>query len=127
MTADAITQKRHMLVEIWQPKERWYALSAEEQRTFFATIEEAANAARDGGMEIIGWGALERSVSNPVPQGFCGVFFVERREDLVAVDTAIRTAGWYELFDHANIAAELRGRDGHGAAETLCDLLGITP
>lgn len=76
-------------------------------------------------MEILGWGSIERAVSNPVSEGFCGVFLVERREDLVAVDAAIRAAGWYELFDHANIAAELGGRDGVGAAETLCRLLGV--
>jgi hypothetical protein len=43
----------------------------------------------------------------------------------VAVDAALRAASWYELFDRANIAAELGGRDGIGAAETLCELLGV--
>jgi hypothetical protein len=114
-----------MLVEIWQPNAKWHALTEAEKREFLDGIGDAANAARAGGMEIVGWGALDGAVSNPVPQGFCGVFFVDTREEVHAVDAAIREAGWYEYFDHANVAAELHGRDGVAASEALCDLLGV--
>jgi len=125
MGADTITAKRHMLVEIWQPNERWHALTGDEKRTFLTAIDGAANAARDAGMDIIGWGALDRAVSNPAEPCFCGVFFVDSREALHDVDGAIRAAGWYEYFDHVNVAAELGGRDGVDAANTLCELLGV--
>jgi hypothetical protein len=114
-----------MLVEIWQPNDRWHALANDEKRLFLTKIAEDANAAREAGMEIMGWGALERSVSKPADQCFCGVFFVDSREALHAVDAAIRDAGWYDYFDHRNVAAELGGRDGTDAAKTLCELLGV--
>jgi hypothetical protein len=114
-----------VIVEVWQPKERWHALSAEEKRAFLDHIAASANAARETGTEIIGWGALERGVSNPAEYGFCGVFFVDDREALYVVDKAIREAGWYQYFDHFNVAAELHGRDGVDAAAVLCRLLGV--
>ena len=116
----------HILVETWQPNERWFTLDAQAQRQFLEDIGAAANAARDGGMQILGWGALERSVSNPVAHGFCGVFLVDSVAALHAVDAAIRAAGWYDYFDHANVAARLSGRDGVNAGAVLCDLLGVT-
>jgi len=50
---------------------------------------------------------------------------VDKLEDLSAVDQAIQAAGWYEYFDHSNLATELQGRDGVGAADALCTLLGV--
>ena len=125
MSADAISTKRHMVVEIWQPNDRWHALPNSEKRAFLAATAEAANAAREAGMEILGWGALDRAVSNPAEQNFCGVFFVDSREAMHDVDQAIRASGWYDYFEHVNIASELGGRDGIDAAQTLCRLLGV--
>jgi hypothetical protein len=125
MGANTITRKHHMLVEVWQPNDRWHALSNDEKRSFLTKVAGAANAAREAGIEIMGWGALERSVSNPADQSFCGVFFVDSREALHAVDGAIRDTGWYDYFDHMNVATALGGRDGVDAAQTLCELLGV--
>ena len=125
MKPDWLAGKRCMLVELWEPNERWHNLEHGLQHEFLQGIAAAARAAREDGMEILGWGALEESVSNPVPYGFCGVFLVENREALRAVDEAIRDAGWYDYFDHANVAAELDGRAGVDAGAVLSRLLGV--
>jgi len=125
MGADALTTKRHLLVEMWQPNALWHELGNDEKRAFLTKIAVDANAARASGMEIMGWGALDRAISNPAEHGFCGVFFVNKHEDLHAVDQAIRAAGWYEYFDHTNVATELHGRNGVDAADALCNLLGV--
>ncbi len=125
MGTTAIPDLRHMIVELWQPNERWHALDQTARRTFLNGIALGANAAREGGVEVLGWGALDRAVSNPAAQCFCGVFFVNDRAGLHAVDQAIRAAGWYEYFDHVNVATELHGRDGRDAEAVLCTLLGV--
>ena len=126
MGADAITPKQHMFVSLWQPKACWHELDNEEKHAFLTKIEADADAAREGGIEIIGWGALDRAVSNPADQCYCGVFFVDNRAALHTVDHAIRSAGWYNYFDHISVATELNGRDGAAAADVLCTLLGVS-
>ena len=126
MSADDITNKSHILICIWQPNDRWLALSNDERKEYLQKIDRDANVAREAGMDILGWGALERGVSNPVEQSFCGVFAVEHREALYDVDKAIGEAGWYDYFDHSTLATELHGRDGVLAGRALCDLLGVT-
>ena len=118
-------QKADVLVCVWKPNENWRGLSDEEKRDFLSKVAVAANAARDGGMQIMGWGLLERTISNPPEQSFCGVFFVDDRESLHAVDSAIRESGWYHYFDHINVASHLLGRDGMEAEQVLCSLLGV--
>ena len=114
-----------MLVEIWQPNDRWHKLANDEKRAFLKSVGDAANVAREAGMESLGWGALDRAVSNPAEQCFCGVFFVDSREALHDVDQAIRTTGWYEYFDHINVATELNGRDGVDAEKAMCEILDV--
>jgi hypothetical protein len=126
MSANDHTGKRHILICVWQPNEKWYALSNEERRTFLEKIGSDANAAREAGMDILGWGSLERGVSNPPSHSFCGVFSVDGRDGLYAIDKAIGDAGWYDYFDHRTLATELLGRDGVDAGAALCDLLGVS-
>ena len=126
MSVDDQTPKNHLLICIWEPNDRWRALSDEERKEFLEKVGRDANAAREAGMDILGWGALERDVSNPVEQSFCGVFAVEQREALYAVDQAIGEAGWYDYFQHSTLATELHGRDGVMAGRALCDLLGVS-
>ena len=77
-------------------------------------------------MHILGWGVLERGVSNPPSHSFCGVFAVDGREGLHAIDKGIGDAGWYDYFDHRTLATELLGRDGVDAGAALCRLLGVS-
>ena len=125
MTANDVTKKKHLLVCIWQPNEKWHAMKNQERKEFLEQVGRDANTAREGGMEILGWGALERGVSNPVEQSFCGVFAVNQRNALYALDKGIGEAGWYDYFDHLTLATELHGRDGTHAGQVLCELLGV--
>ena len=118
-------KKENILVCVWKPNQNWQDLSENEKRTFLSKVADAANAARSGGMKIMGWGSLERTVSNPPDQSFCGVFLVDDRKNLNVVDIAIRESGWYHYFDHINIASCLLGQDGVQAEQALCSLLGV--
>ena len=126
MSANKHTNKSHILICVWQPNEHWHALSNDERRTFLDKVGSDANVAREGGMDILGWGALECGVSNPPSHSFCGVFAVDGREGLYAIDKGIGDAGWYDYFDHRTLATELLGRDGVDAGAALCRLLGVS-
>jgi|GEM_PF-3022967 hypothetical protein len=86
MSADDQTHKKHLLVCIWEPNDRWRGLSEEERKAFLEKVGRDANDAREAGMDILGWGALERDVSNPVEQSFCGVMAGRALCDLLGVN-----------------------------------------
>ena len=117
--------RRHVLIEVWQPNEKWAALPAAEKRRWFTELEKPVQASAAAGIEVVGWGALDRAVSKPAAHGFCGVFFVRDRAQAHELDAAIRASGWYEYFDWFNVCAELDGYAGQGAADVLCRLLGV--
>ena len=120
-----VTNKTYVLVCTWSPNEKWTRLSDVEKRKFLTDVAASAAAAKEGGMDILGWGALDQNVSNPAAQKFCGIFAVDTRDSLNAVDQAIGLCGWYEYFDHVNIGTELHGRDGIEATDALCSLLRV--
>ncbi|MBT6192762.1 MAG: hypothetical protein HOI01_04335 [Proteobacteria bacterium] len=118
-------KEKHVLVCTWSPNEKWKGLSDVEKREFLTAVAVSAASAKKGGMDILGWGALDRAVSNPAPQSFCGIFAVDNRDSLHAVDQAIELCGWYEYFDHVNVGAQLHGQNGIEATDALCNLLGV--
>jgi hypothetical protein len=120
-----VINKKHVLVCTWSPNEKWKSLSTSEKRTFLDSVARNAIIAKEGGMDILGWGALNHEISNPAPKQFCGVFAVSNEDHLFAIDEAIGLSGWYDYFDHVNVGTELRGQDGTEATDVLCDLLEV--
>ena len=98
-----------ILLILWEPNEKWSALSQEEQADYLRSLDGAINEARSHGVMTLGWSKVDRTLNKAPAQGYVGVFAMKSAEDIRELDKNIQQARWYDYFDSVNISINLEG------------------
>lgn len=97
------------LIILWEPNERWYALSENDKKTYLLNLDKAVNEARSHGVMTLGWSRVDRELPRAPREGYVGVFAMSRAEDIHELDRNIQQTGWYDYFDSINLSISPQG------------------
>lgn len=109
-----------LFIELWSTKPAWLALSQEERAVYMQNVREALEAMQEGGIEILGWGAVDPATGHTADYNFFAVYRMQNPEQAAAFEAAVAAAGWYEFFEQINACGELV--DAHTVIDRLIDV-----
>lgn len=93
-------------IEIWKAKSAWKGLSREERSKYVSQIGPHIQGILAQGVEIVSWGANERSTSHRADFDFFAVWKFPNQKMVEEFEAVVEGAGWYEYFEQLNLAGE---------------------
>ncbi len=98
-----------ILAIVWQPNGAWEALSDDAKLGYLKTLDDYINQGRAGGMVVLGWSPIDRTLPKAPKEGFVGVFGVSDAAQVHEFEKVVEAADWYKYFDSTNISINLDG------------------
>ena len=114
-----------VLLILWEPSEKWHALSHKEQADYLRSLDGAINDARSHGVMTLGWSKVDRSLNKAPKEGYVGVFAMNSAQAIHELDRNIRQSLWYDYFDSVNISIDLEGETEPEPHRVYAKLLGV--
>ena len=114
-----------VLVILWEPNEKWSALSREQQADYLQSLDDAINEARSHGLMTLGWSRVDRTLNKAPQEGYVGVFAMNSAQDIHELDRNIQRSLWYDYFDSVNISIKLEGETEPEPHRVYAKLLGM--
>ena len=114
-----------VLVILWEPNEKWSALSRDQQADYLRSLDDAINEARSHGMMTLGWSRVDRTLNKAPQEGYVGVFAMNSAQDIQELDGNIQQSLWYDYFDSVNISINLEGETEPEPHRVYAKLLGM--
>jgi hypothetical protein len=96
----------HFMVELYQPKPSWLALTQAARRAFLEGLVTSLAPVLESGASAIAFGAADPSKAEAAEQRF---FALWQLRDEATSDAMLRitlAAGWYDYFDTITIVGE---------------------
>jgi hypothetical protein len=103
-----------ILAIVWHPNAAWGALDDTGKLTYLKTLDDAIAQTRAGGVVVLGWSKIDKTLPKAPKEGFVGVFGFGDAAQVHAFEKVVGEADWYKYFDSTNISVDL---DGATAAE----------
>ena len=113
------------LLILWEPNDKWHALSHGEQADYLRSLDGAINEARSHGVMTLGWSRVDRTLNKAPAEGYVGVFAMESAQAIHELDRNIQQSLWYDYFDSVNISVNLEGGTEPGPHRVYASLLGL--
>ncbi len=114
-----------VLVILWEPNEKWSALSRAQQADYLRSLDNAINEARSQGVMTLGWSRVDRTLNKAPKEGYVGVFAMNSAQDIHGLDRNIQQSLWYDYFDSVNISINLEGETEPEPHRVYARLLGM--
>ena len=114
-----------VLLILWEPNEKWSALSQERQEDYLRSLDDAVNEARSHGVMTLGWSRVDRTLNKAPKEGYVGVFAMNSAQDIHELDRNIQQSLWYDYFDSVNISINLEGETEPEPHRVYAKLLGM--
>lgn len=115
----------HILAIVWHPNARWEALNDADRLTYLRSLDDYINEGRAGGVVVLGWSRIDRTLPKAPKEGFIGVFGVGSAEQLHEFEKVVVAARWYEYFDSTNLGISLEGATEAEPHRVYARLLGV--
>lgn len=94
----------HYLVELYTPNAHWKALSVEQRQNFVAAIGSAMQGLSSMGVEVLTLTEVLPNIDQNSQHRFLGIWRFPEPQVRDALLAGIKASGWYEYFDHVNVA-----------------------
>ena len=114
-----------ILMILWEPNDKWHALSQGEQADYLRSLDCAINEGRSHGLMTLGWSRVDHTLNKAPAEGYVGVFAMESAQAIHELDKNIRQSLWYEYFDSVNISVNLEGETEPEPHRVYAKLLGL--
>jgi len=114
-----------ILAIVWQPNAAWEALSDGAKMDYLKTLDDYINGGRAGGMVVLGWSPIDRTLPKAPKEGFVGVFGVGSAEQVHEFEKMVEAADWYKYFDSTNISVGLEGSTEDQPHKIYARMLGL--
>ena len=114
-----------ILLILWEPNDKWHALSHGEQADYLRSLDVAINEARSHGVMTLGWSRVDRTLNKAPVEGYVGVFAMDSAQAIHELDRNIQQSLWYEYFDSVNISIDLEGETEPEPHRVYAKLLGL--
>jgi hypothetical protein len=114
-----------ILIMIWEPNEKWNALSENEQQDYLLSLNGAVNEARSNGVMTLGWSAIDRTMPKAPKEGYVGIFAMSDIEQIHQLDSNIQQSKWYDYFETTNVSISPKGGTNSVPSEEYAELLGM--
>lgn len=96
----------HYLVELYTPNTTWLALSTDRRQQFLNDIQVAMGGLSSLGVEVLALSEADASIDHASDHRFLGIWRFPDRQARDALLTGIKASGWYDYFDHVNVASD---------------------
>lgn len=103
----------HYLVELYTPNANWKALSVEQRQNFLGAIASAMQGLSSMGVEVLTLTEVEHGIDHTSQHHFLGIWRFPEPQIRDALLAGIKASGWYEYFDHVNVAGKEGGFPEH--------------
>lgn len=113
------------LIILWEPNERWHALSEDEQKEYLRNLDGILSEARSHGVMTLGWSKIDRSLNKSVKEGYVGVFAMSDEAQIHELDKNIQQSTWYDYFDSANVSINPQGGTNPLPSEEYARILDV--
>ena len=114
-----------ILLILWEPNDKWQALSQPEQEDYLRSLDGAINEARSHGVMTLGWGRVDRTLNKAPAEGYVGVFAMDSAPAIHQLERNIQQSRWYDYFDSVNISVNLEGATEAEPRRSYAKLLGL--
>ncbi|NKB35758.1 MAG: hypothetical protein GKR93_01125 [Gammaproteobacteria bacterium] len=111
------------LIILWEPSDKWVALSEDERKQYLHSLDEAVNEARRHGVMTLGWSKIDRSLPKAPAEGYVGIFAMTNAEQIHELDKNIQASGWYDYFDSVNVSINPEGGTNANPSEEYARIL----
>lgn len=101
------TEKDHLYVELWNPKQAWMDLSAEERQAFFDKVGGEIQKLTEEGIEIVGFAVNDDETPYRSDHKYMAVWKMPSKEHVEMLEESVSQAGWYNYFEQVNARGEL--------------------
>lgn len=108
------------LVECYSPNARWLALSTDERHAFLQQIQHGMAALAELPVDILTLAPTTSGIDRQSAHRFLGIWRFGNEAARAALLQGIAASGWYDYFDHENLAAA-----EVGFVEHMQDLINI--
>ncbi len=97
-----------VFIELWNPNEKWNALTPEEQQQLvYKLIKSLEDLDGPGGIEMLGWGSQSQKVDRQLPYQLFAIWRIPDETQLARIQKALKRAGWYDYVNQVNVAGTL--------------------
>lgn len=110
---------------VWQPNAAWEALGDTQKLEYLKTLDDVINQGRAGGMVVLGWSPIDRTLPKAPKEGFVGVFGLDSAEQAHEFEKTVAAADWYKYFDSTNISVALEGATEDQPHKIYARMLGL--
>lgn len=97
----------HLYVELWNVKQPWLDLSAEERQSYFDKVGSEIEKMTDAGIEIVGFAINNENTSHRSDHRYLAVWKMPTPEHVKMLEESVSQAGWYQYFDQVNAGGKL--------------------
>ncbi len=101
----------HTLIELWNAKDQWRALSDDARQDYLEKMGAMMPALAEAGIEVVGWGFVDRQADRSAPYDFFAVWQAEDAKALSGLLEMVSGGGWYDYFEQHNVLGELTTPD----------------
>ena len=115
-----------ILVIIWEPNEKWSALSEQAKKEYLLSLDTAVNEARSHGVMTLGWSRVDRSLPKAPAEGYVGVFAMSNAEQIHELDKNIQQSSWYDYFNSVNLSINPEGGTNPFPSQESARILDMT-
>ena len=99
----------HILAIVWHPNAEWDALNEKQKLAYLQSLDDYISQGRAGGVVVLGWSKIDRTLPKAPKEGFIGVFGLDNAEQVHEFEKVVVEANWYQYFDSTNISICLQG------------------
>jgi hypothetical protein len=89
-------------IELWQAKQSWINLSAEERGNYLTALGPAIQQLLSDGAQIVSWGINDGTTFRRVDFDYFAVWSFTDEKAAIAFEKLVESAGWYNYFEQVN-------------------------
>ncbi len=93
-------------IELWKEKESWRKLSQQERSNYVNQLGPHIQTLIAGGVEIVCWGANEKSTDQRADYDFFAVWKFPNQEMVNQFEKLVEGSGWYNYFVQVNLSGD---------------------
>jgi hypothetical protein len=91
-------------IELWKEKESWRKLSQQDRGNYMNQLGPHIQNLMAGGVEIVCWGANDKSTANRADYDFFAVWKFPNQDMVEQFEKLVEGSGWYNYFEQVNLS-----------------------
>lgn len=101
------SEKQHLYVELWTPKQTWLDLSKEERQEYFNKVGGEMQKLANEGIKVLGFAINDKETPYRSKHQYVAVWQMPSKKHVEMLEESVSQTGWYNYFEQVNARGEL--------------------